>query len=202
MLFAPFTGNGMRKSVLLLASFVVIGSHSLLFGQESPWRTASQNCELLHYLQSHRKTPEEYVVSKFADHDIVLLGEEHYIKENLKFVQRLIPRLYQAGVYNLGIEFVAQEYQGQVDKLVTSSTFDENLARELMFNWFVIWGYKDYEDLYRAVWRFNHSLPKRARTFRIVNLSYRPNWSALQGPRTREVMDKVWVKGDPDDYMA
>ena len=46
------------------------------------------------------------------------------------------------------------------------------------------WGYKEYEDVYRTAWQLNHSLPPGAQRFRVVNLMYRPNWSALEGERS------------------
>lgn len=157
---------------------------------------------LVGYLRSHSMTPTEYVVSKFGRYDIVFLGEEHYIKQNLEFVQELIPALYRGGIYNLGIEFGVDDFQPDVDRLITADHYEEDLARKIMFKDFVIWANTDYMDIYRKAWEFNHSLAKGAKKFRVVNLNYRPDWSALQGPRTHEVMDKVWFKGDPDVYMG
>ena len=57
------------------------------------------------YLAEHYQTPEDYVISKFADHDIVFLGERHRLKHDVALVQDLIPLLHDAGVYHLGIEF-------------------------------------------------------------------------------------------------
>ena len=53
----------------------------------------AQPKELTDYLVSHFQTPEDYVVSKFKDHDLVFLGETaHGVRQNLLFLQRLIPR--------------------------------------------------------------------------------------------------------------
>jgi hypothetical protein len=71
--------------------------------------------ELIQYLESHWKTPEEYVVSKFKDFDIVMIGEHHFIKHDVELIQNLIPYLYRIGVYNLGIEFGCYEYQRRAD---------------------------------------------------------------------------------------
>ncbi len=54
------------------------------------------------YITSQQESPEDYVVRQFANHDIIFLGEMHGVRQNLEFLQRLIPRLYAAGVYNLG----------------------------------------------------------------------------------------------------
>ena len=158
--------------------------------------------ELVAYLKSHGKTTEDYVIGKFSNHDIVFIGEYHRIKHDVELIHKLIPRLYKAGIYNLGIEFGCYEHQDKVDRLVTADVYDENLARWLMFQFLVDWGYKEYQDIYRKAWELNKSLPKGARKFRIVNLAYRPNWTARKEQMTREDWDKVWWQGDPDAHMA
>lgn len=66
-------------------------------GQESKSTQPSYDKqELAGYVRSHYMTPKEYVLSKFRRYDIVFLGEEHYIKQNLEFVHDLIPALYEA----------------------------------------------------------------------------------------------------------
>jgi hypothetical protein len=117
-------------------------------------------------------------------------------------VQALIPRLYAAGIHNLGFEFATFDDQARLDALLTASVYDEALARTILFHNMPTWGYIEYLDIYRAAWQVNRSLPVGAPRFRVVNLMYRPNWSVLQGEPTPEVMSKVWYKGDPDAYMA
>jgi len=158
--------------------------------------------KLAKYLRSHWKTPEAYVVSKFADHEIVFIGEYHRIKHDLSLIHKLIPRLHKARVYNLGIEFGCYEHQDKVDRLITADTYDENLARWLIFQGSSSWGYIEYEDIYRKAWELNKSLPKKAHKFRVVNLGYRPNWPARKEQMTPADWDNVWWQGDPDEHMA
>jgi hypothetical protein len=193
-------GVQLKKALLPLVILLSLGCAS---GQKgAPAQPSYDKAELVNYLKAHQMTPEEYVLSKFRRYDIVFLGEEHYIKQNLKFVQALIPALYGVGIYNLAIEFGVDDCQADVDRLITAEGYDDDLARKIMFRDFVLWGYLDYMDIYRKAWELNHSLPKGAKKFRVVNLNYRADWTALQGPRTHAVMDKVWVKGDPDVYMG
>ncbi|MBI1741403.1 MAG: hypothetical protein HY233_13430 [Acidobacteriales bacterium] len=160
--------------------------------------------ELTQYLKSHWQTPEDYVVGKFVVYDLVFLGEQHLIKHNLELVQNLIPRLYRAGVYNLGIEFGEHAYQAEVDRLITADTYDENLARWLMFKFKPDWGYKEYMDIYRAAWALNHSLPKDSRKFRVVNLGPRIEYRFMkQDDRiSKEDAKKIFPDGDFDEFMA
>ena len=194
----------MRKMALFLTAFILFGS-SVFPQTKSQLNQAASSKEeqkLVVYLKSHWKSPENYVISKFRDHDIVFIGESHRIKHDVELIHKLIPRLYKAHVYNLGIEFGCYEHQDKVDRLITAETYDESLARWLIFQQDAGWGYKEYEDIYRAAWQMNRSVPKRARKFRVINLGYRANWPALKEEMTQADWDKVWWQGDPDERMA
>jgi len=154
------------------------------------------------YLKENGKTPADYIVGKFSTYDIVLLGESHAIKENLDFVASLIPRLYKAGVYNLGMEFGASEMQTKLDSLLNAPQYNEQVARDMIYFYNVGWAYKEYPEIYRAVWRFNKSLPGNAKKFRIINLSYQYNWSAFEVQGTPESRSKIFYKGTIDKYRA
>lgn len=190
----------MRKTISFL--LVCILASAVAFAQPKSPGPSADNKRLVAYLKSHWKSPEDYVVSKFSDHDIVFVGEYHRIRHDVELIHNLIPRLYQARIYNLGIEFGCYEHQDRVDRLVTAEKYDEDLARWLMFQQFVGWGFKEYEDIYRKAWELNRSLPKGARRFRVVNLGYHADWSALKEQMTDEDWKKVWTQGDPDEHMA
>jgi len=152
------------------------------------------------YLSKNKMSPQEYIASKFATKDIVLLSEEHRVKENLELVKSLIPVLYKNGVTIIGMEFGASENQKTLDSLILAPEYNEDLARKLMFNYNSGWVFKGYTDLYKAAWLFNKSLSKSAKKFRILNLSYRYNWSSFSGARTPEKMKKVFYKGNTEAY--
>ncbi len=161
--------------------------------------------ELLGYLRQNHKSPEDYVLAKLKDHQIVFLGEYHRIKHDVELVQRLIPRLYDAGIYHLGIEFGVYRDQSRVDKLINAPDYDEQAARDILFNWGVWWGYQEYLDIYRAAWELNHKLPRAAPRFRVVNLNAFADWSFVHTTADRnnaKVMKKVWPEGESDPFMA
>jgi len=190
----------MRTSLLVAA--VCLCAQAQVEKKRLPEVPAELREELVGYLKAHWKSPEDYIVSKFASHNLVFLGEYHRIRHDVELVGRLIPRLYKMGVRNLGIEFGAAEFQAEADRLVTAAAYDESVARSLMHRWSVIWGYREYIDLYRRAWELNHSLPPDALKFRIVHLNYRAQWDLLEEPRTPEMMKKVFHRGDPDWFMA
>lgn len=161
-----------------------------------------ENLALKAYLQKNALNPYEYVIEKFKNHDVILLAETHAIKENLLFLQSIIPELYKAGIYNVGMEFGASEDQEALDALVTAQYFDEEKARELMFNYNVIHPYKEYWGVYKAAWTLNHSLHEGAPRFRVLNMSYKYNWKGYKGIRTPETYRKVFYKGGTERYRA
>lgn len=158
--------------------------------------------DLVEYLRSNWESPENYIIGKFRYFDIVFLGEAHHIKHDLELVHSLIPLLYKNGVYNLGIEFGCYEYQDKVDALITAESYDEDLARWLLFKWSSFWPYKEYMDLYRAVWELNKSIPDDAPKFRIVNLDYRVNFTLITEDAPARRLKKVFHKGERDAHMA
>ena len=160
------------------------------------------DAQLLEYLKREALSPEQYVVQSFKKHDVVLLGERHIVKENLLLLQRLVPELHQNGIYQIGMEFGASEVQEQLDRLVTAPVYDEALARELMFAYNPTWGFQEYLDVYKAAWALNRSLPKGARRFRILNLSYQFKWERFDGKRNRETMKAVFDRGTADQFRA
>ncbi len=156
-------------------------------GQRSSALSSSQRAELLPWLEEHGRPPEEYVVSKFADHDVVFLGEYHRIRHDVVLVQRLIPYLDRAGVRNLGLEFLLASDQPLIDSLLAGATYDEGLARRLFWDQWPWWGYQEYVDILRAAWDLNHSRARGAPPFRVLGLNSRGDWS------------RVWKQGDLDD---
>lgn len=161
--------------------------------------------ELTSYLKSHYMTPEDYVISKFKDHDIVILGEMHRIKHDPELVQALIPLLHKRGIYTLAMEVARREEQPMIDKLLNAPEYDEALARRIQFNMMTTWGFREYVDIYKAAWRLNHSLPKGARKFRILGLTDSMNWSLIKTEKDAadpEIRRKVLGNNSGEDQWA
>ncbi len=156
----------------------------------------------LEFLQTSGKPPQDYVLEKFDKYDIILLGEDHAVRNNLVFVTDLIPDLYECGVRNLGMEFGASEMQPKLDSLLSAPEYSPQLARDMMFFYNVGWPYQEYMDVYEKVWNFNHSLPVGAPLFRVVNLSYQYRWERFGTFRTPESMAATFYKGTPDKYRS
>jgi hypothetical protein len=158
------------------------------------------------FLIKNWRSPEQYIVDKFKEHDIVLLSEDHAVKHNLLMAQAVIPMLYKAGVYNFGMEFGAEEDQQLLDSLVTAPEYSDEVAKKIMFSYNVGWVFKEYRDIYKAAWALNKTLPEGAKKFRILNLSYRYNWASCDdrffGVRTPEMCSRVFNRGNTEFFRA
>jgi hypothetical protein len=205
----------MKRNTLLVVVVAVAGFFLLFnplkwFQRNSsvvnrPYTTSAQVTPLLEFAQSRWRSPEDYVISSFAQHDIVMLGELYKVKQNVELVIGLIPRLYAAGIRNLGIEFALSDDQAQIDALVTAPAWDESKARVVTFDWIVTWGYQEYLDLFKAAWKVNQGRPKGAAPFRIVGLSVRQNWELLQKDRDAsdpKIVAAIYGNGLPEPHFA
>lgn len=178
---------------LVLALLSLVSGHVLAFDAEETYASV---------LGENPQSPADYLVGRFGEADLVLLGEDHAIAQTLSFVQLLIPQLYRAGVRNLVVEFGAEEDQQALDRLLTATTYDAAALKALMFRYNSAWSWVDYQDIYRAAWRFNRSLPAGQPPFRIVNMSYVYRWHAFSTPRTPEVLQRVFWRGTIDAFRA
>lgn len=173
---------------------------SFLFSQTLTSQEINQM--MIDYLKNRGNNPGTYLIESFEKYDVIFLAEEHIIKQNLVFVQDLIPELYKNGIYILGMEFGASEDQSTLDSLINAPAYNEELAKKLMFDYNVAWAFKEYVDIYKKTWELNQTLPHDAPKFRVINLSYQYNWEAFDGSRTPESMKKVFYKGTADKFRA
>ncbi len=153
-------------------------------------------------LREHGLAPTDYLVRQFEQADLVLLGEDHAVKQNLQFIATLLPRLHRAGVRQLVMEFGAEEDQAALDELINAPAYDAERARALMFSYNTMWSWKEYRALYEAAWRLNRSLAPGEPRFRIVNMSYRFRWRGYPGYKTPETMRQVFWRGSIEKFRA
>jgi len=189
-------------AALVAPGAVAVFAYGPLIYDPVPEIPADIHSELTRHLDEHGKPPGKYILDKFADHDVVFLGEFHRVKHDVEFVRDLIPALYRNGVTNLATEFGGAELQAVADSLLVAESYDEDAIRRLMFDYKVYWGYVEYLDIYRAAWELNRSLEPGEKPFRIVHLNYEPGYTHLQDDMTRELWAKVWHQGEPDHHMA
>lgn len=139
------------------------------------------------------------VIELFENKDVVLLGEAHGIHENLQFVIDLVPHLHEAGVRNIALEFSCEEMQSESDSLVQSAVYDPQISRDMLFAYNTGWPYVEYQDVHRAVWKFNCDYNA---SMRVLHPSYVYDWGAWDGARTEETMRKIMHRGHYNIFRA
>ena len=121
------------------------------------------------YIKEDHKSPEEYIISKFKDYDLVFLGEHHRIKHDVDFVASLIPTLYKNGITNLGYEFYEHTIQHSIYSLLSADSWDEGLVHTNLSKGFgVTWGYAEYINVLKEIWKFNKTLNVNQLKFRLI----------------------------------
>ncbi|MCF6294541.1 MAG: hypothetical protein L3J25_02480 [Flavobacteriaceae bacterium] len=176
---------------LIIIIFVFVG---FLSCQQTKKKDNETN-PLLNYLEKNRKYPNEYVIENFKTHDIIFIGENHFIKQQVEFIKNLIPELYENGIYNLGTEFIRYSDTELMNKIITDSIFNEKYAKEITFNSLWHWGYQEYIDVYKEAWKLNRSLPKNAPKFKIFGIEDDMDWSFVKTEEDRnnpKIMTKVF----------
>ena len=109
------------------------------------------------YLRSHAQAPVEYVLSRFTDHRVVLLGENHWLRHDVELVLAAIPRLPAQGVGALAVEMFRAGDQALIDSLVSAARWDPARAMAILRG--AQWPYREYLEIIHAVWSVNQSRP-------------------------------------------
>jgi hypothetical protein len=151
--------------------------------------------------------PEDYLAELCALHQVVMLGDRRYVAQHLEFLAEMVPRLWAAGVRNLGWEFTNTRLQGDLDRLVTADAWDASAAHDLFVDVLGVGlAYQEYVDVLRAAWDHNRRLDDDAPTFRVVALglpSYVDDPDLLDGRSAAEVeLRNWWLGGHYRDVTA
>ena len=165
---------------------------------EPPRLPPERLAELETALADHGEPPVDYVVGLFRDHDVVFLGEHHRVRHDLQLVQSLLAPLQAAGVRALATEFARREDQAEIDTLLESETWNEELGRRTLFRQLPEWGYREYLDVFREAWRVNAESRDDATPFRVLGLNDSPDWSLIRRAEDRDdgsIMKQVWRGG-------
>ncbi len=120
--------------------------------------------------------PVDYVLSKLQTHDLVMLGERHWTREEPRFVQQVLRRGYERNCLQyLFLECGRFEDQAKVERFLASPKYDPAPVLEVLRNSYEYgWGYQEYFDLFTLVHQENHKRPS-SQWVRIVLVDGPPN---------------------------
>ncbi len=181
---------------LLLLGYVIL---NMSFGSKQKDLSESELQPYLNYLNSSTSEPLEFVSEKFKQYDVVLIGETHYVLQNILFLQKLIPYLYRHdGVKIIGWEFGSSSAQAEVDSLLTAPCFDRSKLIDIMRKTIYFWNCEEYLDVYHVVWEFNCQLPSGSAPIRFLQLGSEQVPRRLNSPdpevRRKEAKRFYWDK--------
>lgn len=147
--------------------------------------TKSDHKSFMTYLKTNGKSPIEYVVEKFKQHDVVMLGEQHEVREVCEFISNLIePLYYQANVKYFAMEVLKYKNQQLANKLVIGEKYDEELVMQLFRDTgFPVWGFQEYMDILKAIWQVNQTLPPGKEKIKVVCLANDLDGTVLESRR-------------------
>ena len=194
--------------VIIAIGFLVIVDPFRWFEGDAIPRTLRVNSDVRQEMESflaRSPTAEQFVVDALEEHDLVLIGETGFVREQALYLTRLIPRLDEAGVRHLGLVHASLEDQSLIDELLTASSFDERLAHQILFNFQVIYGYQEYVEVFRSAWQVNRDREQGEQPFRIVGVGFTPDYSVIETEEDindPEVLRQVFRNGIPDEEIA
>lgn len=161
--------------------------------------TEDDYAEFIKWLEQNGKNPVEYAVETASKHQITIFGEVHEQKEYLLFLNEIIPELYyRAGVTCIAMEVCLAEDNEKINRLVTASEFDPELALEIARHqpW-GIWGSKEYWDVFETVWRLNQEISDNKKKMRLIGIDMKwdgPSMGLVMGGEGAKIKAPIWEK--------
>ncbi|HEC09116.1 MAG TPA: hypothetical protein ENI86_06050 [Acidimicrobiales bacterium] len=126
------------------------------------------------HVSDRAASPAEYISGCFGHHDLVFLGEFGPSLQGARFLTELIPHLMDAGVWNLGVDWLLADDQPLIDLLIGAPDFDPDLALNLVYRWGIrhLSINREHVEILRAAWAVNRRRDPGAPNFRVVGLDY------------------------------
>ncbi len=158
-------------------------------------------------LLNEGKPPVDYILGKFLDHDIVLLGEMHYIRQQVELYHRLIPILPDHGITIVATEFGRRADLALIDELLSKEWYDFPLAKLITLRQEAFWGYQEYLDIFRTIWQQNRINPPE-KQIRCVGLNDPYDWKLYnqicreqnRKPNPEEI-DLIWKDCNENKWL-
>lgn len=134
---------------------------------------------LAEWVRAEGRRPVELLVEQFKSRDVIMIGEVHSTRQHQQLVIDVLEPLYRrAGVRAYCTEFARASQNDRLRAIVEASTWDEQAAVDFMRDgpW-PTWGWREYVDLIKEVWRINSTRPEGEAPLRIVGID--DDWTQL-----------------------
>lgn len=124
--------------------------------------------------------PIDYVLSKFRDYDLVMIGERHWTHEEPVFIQNLIKRCCEKKAVDfIFLEFGGFENQPKIEAFLKEPQYNPKPVIDTLRNFTEFgWGYQEYFDIFKLVYDENKNRPEKEK-IKIVLVDGPPSVSVL-----------------------
>lgn len=199
---------------LLLAAFLLLDPFDIFSAR--PVRRPGSDPGVVRsaaaWIEEEHREPQDYLLDRFEEDQVVLLGELGQIRQQVSFVTGFLPLLHIADVHVFATEHLLAEDQKKVDRLVgfggspeTGNDFDRRAAAQLLLRRNVLGGYEEYVSMIEAVHSFNRSRAEDQEPLRLVALAPRFRYDLIERQeqtQDSEILRQVVGEVTPDRYMA
>jgi len=161
-------------------------------------------------IQKEARPAKKAVLDLFDSHQLVLVGDYGFIREEDEFFNSLIPNLGSVSVSAVGVDFLLSTDQPAIDALIANPAFDEKQARQLIIHRDPFRSNRQQLEIIKTVWAVNHPDPiaqtAAPTSLRLLGLSV--DWDVAlfaaqqQNQRDPVVLKKVFRNGLPDEAIA
>lgn len=135
----------------------------------------SDRAGCVEWLRKNGRDPVDYIVDAAKNHQVTIFGEQHWRKDYLLLLNRIVPELYyKAGITCLALEISPAEDNDRLAQLVTSAEYNRDLAMDIArSDTWEAWGCKDQWDVLEAVWRLNQNIAPGQKKMRVIGIDTR-----------------------------
>jgi hypothetical protein len=162
------------------------------------------------YLKEKGQTPTDYVIEKLKKYNIVMIGEDHWLRDHPQFISEVIKAIQEDGSVQLdylAIEFGNAGDQLLADAFIESAVYREDLAIKILQGGpdFCGWPYREVLDIFKTVWEENRRcVGKKPTKILLADNPYRTR--ARDGERFRCFLEQdeefITSQQGRDAYMA
>jgi len=152
-----------------------VAAACLLAINDSSRRLAAQETTLsaVDFLRAS-PAPVAYILTRFDDHRVVLLGEAHWVKHDVDLLAKVVSRLVASNENTFAAEWLPASEQQHIDSLITSQTWNEVAAVSILRS--AAWPYQEYLNVLHEAWKANRKREAGKPELKVLALGPEQDW--------------------------
>ncbi|HXV16158.1 MAG TPA: hypothetical protein VD758_05225 [Gemmatimonadaceae bacterium] len=118
--------------------------------------------------------PADYVLSRFASHRVVLMGEADWVKHDVELLAAVVSRLPDSNVNTFAAEWLPVSKQPQIDSLMSAAEWNETAAVSILRS--AAWPFREYLEVLHAAWSANRKRAQDKPQLKVLALGPEQDW--------------------------